>query len=164
MTQPSIEAALTELVTPILTGLPREQHPAVIALAERIAAGRYRAWAEQASAPEAREVLLACAAREEDIAARVEAVTPGADAAQDAARASCPDLPERYAALFDGEPLAAQLARQAEAERVGAGVWRSLAAGSTEPTRGVYLACAALEEASADAVTDLIERGRVQAE
>ncbi len=53
-----------ELIAPIIGNVPEEQRPLLVALAEKIAAGRYRDWAEQASGSD-RHALLACADREE---------------------------------------------------------------------------------------------------
>jgi hypothetical protein len=149
---------LRRLVGPALVGLAPEQQPAIVALAERIAAGRYRAWAERVDDPAVRERLLACAAREEEIAARVEATVPDAAGVQARARADHPDLPDGYAALFAGLSLAEQWALQARAERVGAETWRGLAAADAE-RRDVYLACAGLEEESAAALETLVAEG-----
>src|SRR5580765_7050879 len=67
---------------PILQRLPAAERPLLIAVAERLAAERYRGWAAAASDPAWRAALLACAAREEDIARRVEALYPDAAATQ----------------------------------------------------------------------------------
>jgi hypothetical protein len=155
----TIEVRLTELVGPALAGLAPEEQPAIIALAERIAAGRYRAWAEQIGDGAARATLLACAEREDEIASRVEARVPGAAAVQAAAQAAHPRLAEGYAALFAGLSLPEQLSLQAGAERVGAATWRNLAGAAADPDRRVYLACAELEEASADALETLVASG-----
>ena len=70
-----------DLFATIIGGVPEEQRPLLVALAEKIAAGRYRDWAEQAPAP-ARDELSVCANREEEIARRVEALYPDAVAVQ----------------------------------------------------------------------------------
>ena len=153
-----ITTRLTKLVGPALAGLTPEQQPAIVALAERIAAGRYRAWSEQTSASEVRETLGACATREDEIASRVEATVPDASAVQRGALAAHPGLPDGYAALFEGLSLAEQWALQAEAERVGAATWRNLA-GADEARRDVFLACAELEETNAAALEGLVAAG-----
>lgn len=154
-----IEAKLAELVGPLLAPLPREEQPAIIALAERVAAGRYRAWAEQLISDEIIERLLACAAREDDIATRVEAQTPGAADLQARAMAEHAELADRYAALFSGRTLPEQFAMQARAERAGAATWRALASGSSDASAQTFLACAKLEEASAAELESLIAEG-----
>ena len=159
MTTGGIEARLAELVGPALAGLKPEQQPAIIALAERIAAGRYRAWADQIGDAEGRATLLACVTREEEIASRVEATVPDAKRLQDAAEAAHPHLRDGYAALFTGLSLAEQLSLQAQAERTGAATWRNLAQAAADEIQGVYLACADLEETSATAVEALVASG-----
>ena len=153
----AIEAKLTELIGPVVGSLPEAERPAVIALAERIAAGRYRGWIEHVEDPEARARLAACADREEEIASRVEAIVPDAAGIQAAVKAAHPDLPDGYAALFEGRPLAEQFALQARAERAGAALWRSLAQASEGPARAVFLECAKLEEESAEVLESLKE-------
>jgi len=153
-----VRARLTALVGPALAGLAPEQQPAIVALAERIAATRYRDWAGRVADDDARERLLACAAREEEIASRVEATVPDADAVQRRARADHPGLPDGYAAMFAGLPLAEQWTLQAQAERVGADTWRGLAAADAA-RRDVYLACAELEETSAAVLDALVIEG-----
>ena len=58
-----------EVIAPVLAQVPRERQPLLIALAERMAAERYRGWAGQVEGAAERAQLLACAAREEEIAA-----------------------------------------------------------------------------------------------
>ena len=154
-----IEAKLAELLGPVLAPLATEERPAIIALAERIAAGRYRAWSEQVTEDETRTRLLACAAREEEIATRVEALNPSASDLQARAIEEHGDLPDRYAALFTDLPLAEQFGLQARAERVGAATWRALAGGSEGAAVETFLTCAQLEEVSAETLEALIAEG-----
>ena len=81
-------------------------------------------------------------------------------AAAERLAADHPDLRERYWTIFEGLELAEQFAAQAAAERTGADTWRVFAAESTgtaaEPE---YLACAKLEERSADTLDRLITQG-----
>ena len=154
-----IEAKLGELVGPVLAPLAAEERPAIIALAERIAGERYRAWAEQLDSSEVSARLLACAAREDDIAARVEAITPGSSELQKRVLAEHAELPKRYAALFAGRPLPEQFALQARAERAGSATWRALAGSATGVAAETFLACAGLEEISADVLEALIAEG-----
>jgi hypothetical protein len=155
-TLPDVGAVLA----PLLALLPRAEQPLLIALAERMAAERYRGWAASSPDASARAALLACAAREEEIAAKVEALFPGAAAVQQALRERHPELPELNRSLFAGRPLAEQLAIQASGERLGAATWRSFARREADAARrAALLACAELEEASARAVEALLERG-----
>jgi hypothetical protein len=76
------EAPLPDLAVvlgSLLQRVPDEQKPLLIAIAERRAAERYRRWANEVTEP-GRARLLACAEREEQIAALVEALHPGAAA------------------------------------------------------------------------------------
>ena len=99
--------------------------------------------------------MLACAAREEAIASRVESIHPDAAARQQAIRDAHPDLVAINRSVFEGFPLAQQLAIQAHGERAGAALWRGLAERSEERARDAYLACARLEEESAEFLESL---------
>jgi len=139
-----------EALAPVLSRVPREQQPVLIALAERMAAERYRAWAALASEPAQRAQLLACAEREEEIARRVEALHPEAEALQRDLVAKHPELLELGRTLFAGRPLAEQFRVQARGERLGAATWRSFAKRESDASRrDVLQACAVLEEESA---------------
>ena len=59
-----------ELLSVHLTGVPAEAFPYLLSQLERTAAERYRDWANDV--PSHSEGLLACSAREDDIADRVE--------------------------------------------------------------------------------------------
>jgi hypothetical protein len=152
-------ARLAELLAPIMGSLTSAERPAFVALAERIAAGRYRAWAEQAKQDESRVALLACADREEEIASRVEAATPGAAEIQARVEAEHPDVASGYQSLFDGLALEQQLALQAQAERTGAATWRAFAANAAPALAEIFHACAALEEESATTLEALVAAG-----
>jgi hypothetical protein len=157
-----VSAALPDVgavLAPLLAQVPRAQQPLLIALAERMAAERYRGWAGEWDAPDGRAALLACAAREEEIAAKVEALFPDAAALQRDLRAKHPELPELNRSLFAGRPLAEQFAIQANGERLGAATWRSFARQEEDGARrAALLACAELEEASAKVLDGLLGR------
>ena len=139
-----------EALAPVLARVPREQQPLLIALAERMAAERYRSWAGEVGDTAQREKLIACAGREEEIARRVEALHPDAGAIQRDLVAKHPDVAEINRTLFAGRPLAQQFAIQAAGERLGAATWRSFARDEADASRrDVLLACAELEEANA---------------
>lgn len=138
------------ILGPVLASVPIEERPLLLAIAERLAAERYRGWAADAASPERRAGLLACAAREDEIASRVEAAFPNASTVQARLRAEHPELVTVAGEIFGGRPLLEQLAIQAAGERAGASAWRALAARVPEgPRREAFLACAPLEEASA---------------
>ena len=141
---------VAELLTPLLQRVPARERPLLIALAERMAAARYRGWAAEPGERSHRAGLLACADREEEIARRVESLFPSAASLQRDLLAKHPDLERINRELFAGRPLAEQLAIQARGERLGAATWRSLARQAQgEPERETLLACALLEEESA---------------
>ncbi len=142
--------SVAEIFRPALERVALEQRPLLIALAERLAAVRYRGWADAASNASARTQLLACATREEDIASRVEALHANAEAIQREILEKNPDLQDLNRTLFEGRPVSQQYTIQAQGERLGAATWRSIAQQQTDPSaREVYLACAVLEEESA---------------
>ncbi|NNL68282.1 MAG: hypothetical protein HKP30_18680 [Myxococcales bacterium] len=148
---PDVAAALASL----LARLPRAHQPLLIALAERLAAERYRGWAAQREGS-AREQLLACAEREEEIAGRIEALHPDAAEIQAGIRADHPDLQDVNRSVFAGRPLAEQFAMQAQGERLGAATWRSFAREADPQAREALLACAKLEEESAAVLEALL--------
>jgi hypothetical protein len=138
------------ILAPLLGSVAPAERPLLLAIAERMAAERYRGWAGQVDDAAVRAGLLACAAREDEIASRVESVHADAAAVQARLRAGHPELVEINASIFADRPLAEQFAIQAAGERLGATTWRALAAAHPDPTaRAAFLACAPLEEASA---------------
>jgi hypothetical protein len=147
------DAELPEIghaLAPVLAAVPREQQPLLIALAERLAAARYREWADATHDDRFKRELLECATREESIATRVEGLYPDAAAVQQALLTSHPAVHEISRTLFAGRPLADQFTIQARGERLGAATWRAFAKHATgETARQTFLACALLEEASA---------------
>jgi hypothetical protein len=145
------------ILGPLLARVAADERPLMLALAERLAAERYRGWAARVDDPAVAEGLRRCAAREDEIAARVEAAFADAAAVQARLRAAHPDLPAVADRIFGDRPLAEQWAIQAAGERAGAAAWRALAALRPEDAvRRVFAACAPLEEASAAFLDDLV--------
>ena len=138
---------VAQVLAPVLARTPPERQPLLIAIAERMAADRYRRWAAEPSLAGHRAALLACAGREEDIAARVEALHADADAIQRELRGG--GLEEVNRRVFAGLALRAQLTVQMRGERLGAATWRAFARHAPDAARAVFLACAELEEVSA---------------
>ena len=150
---------LAEIVGGLLARVPREQRPLFIALAERMAAERYRGWAGETAVGDRAAEILACAEREETIARNVEGLHPDARKIQDELLAQYPELVEMNRSIFADRPLEDQFEIQARGERIGATTWRAFAAGSTDPSvRDTYLACAELEEESADLLESIVEK------
>jgi hypothetical protein len=148
------------LLASILARVPREQQPLLIALAERRAAQRYRAWADEPTLAARAAELRACADREEAIADRVEGLHPDADRLQAALVNDTPELDEVNRTLFAGRPLTDQLTVQARGERLGAATWRSFARAEPDPRRrDVLLSCATLEEDSARVLESILAAG-----
>jgi hypothetical protein len=148
--------SLTLLLAPFTRGLVGAEQPAFMGRLERLAAERYRAWAQQF--PAHADALLACAQREERIAERAERLFP-MNAAQAAKLAALlPEVRRVYASLFVGLPLPDQLALQASAERQGANVWRALIASQAPPAalREELEHSARLEEESAEHLAALL--------
>lgn len=143
------------LLGPFISEVPEEGRPRFLALLERGAAERYRAWAREL--PEHGETLLACAAREDEIADRVEKLYPIAPALEKEIAQPLPRARDAYLDVFAGLPVRQQLAIQASAERQGAAAWRGLASQhEAEAVRQELERCARLEEASADQLDSLL--------
>lgn len=143
------------LLAPYIGQVPAEAMPRFLALLERGAADRYRHWADLL--PAHRDVLLTCAAAEDEIADRVDAVFALHPDHADALHAPLPAARDTYVAAFEGHDVWDQLRIQADAERQGAHAWRSIAARTDDVAVITELsACSALEEASADRLDALI--------
>ena len=124
---------------------------------ERLAAERYRIWAGHHEDPAVKAGLLACADREEEIAARVESLDPKSIAIQKELLSDHPELMELNRTLFEGRPLDVQFAMQAEGERAGAAAWLAYAAGASDPSAQELLrSCSLLEQANADFLQGLL--------
>jgi hypothetical protein len=148
------------LVAPLMAQIPGEAWPLFLAHLERGAADRYRHWA--AECPEHGDVLLACGAREDEIADRVEAAWPPASDEVAARMASLlPGAKQIYLGLFDGLTLDQQWQLQADAELQGSAAWRGISRGVTDDAMLAALRrCSELEEESSLAVRALISTTR----
>lgn len=137
-----------QVLGPFVAAIPEAGRPGFLAFLERAAAGRYRAWA--AEFPPLSEGLLACAAREEEIATRAERLFPLDAALREAINAQGPGAGAAFTAVFAGLSVAEQMRLQAGAERQGGAAWRAIAAQqSDQAARSELETCATLEEASA---------------
>jgi hypothetical protein len=151
---PDLAAALGS----VFAGVSREQQPLLAALAERMAAERYRSWAaDPANGADAFE-LLACAEREEKIAGLVESLDARAAGIQSELLAKNPNLEAINRGVFEGHPLCQQFATQAEGERLGAAMWRAFASEHSGSSRETFLVCVELEEASAAVLEAILAR------
>ena len=111
---------LGEVFARVLAKVEPAQQPLLIAIAERLAAERYRGWVKEPAMSAHAAALRACAEREDAIAGRVEALFPDAAAIQRALLAQSPDLADVNRAVFAGRPLPVQFRIQAQGERLGA--------------------------------------------
>lgn len=136
-----------ELLAEHLGAVPPEAYPYLLSQLERTAAARYRGWAEEV--PEHREDLLACAAREDEIADRVEALFPPSDEHRALVADIIPRAKDTYYAAFEPYTPAEQMTIQANAERQGANAWQTLKAAYPDHAEALD-ALSAIELASAD--------------
>ncbi len=144
-----------QLLAPYIGQVPPSIMPRFLALLERGAADRYREWA--AMLPAHAEVLLQCAASEDEIADRIESVFSLDEALRDELVAPLPGAKRTYYDAFSGMDVWDQLRVQANAERQGAQAWRNIATRTTDDRVLAELAaCSALEEESADRLDALI--------
>jgi rubrerythrin len=144
-------------VRPLIQALPRAIQPRLIAELERAAAERYQAWAASCPEPAQAEGLRDCAAREQEVARRVEALFPSHTDERRYFSDALPRLAEAYRSAFVHRSVTDQYAIQAAAERRGAEFWRSLATSLSDPAaRKVLSSCADLEERSAQFLEALL--------
>lgn len=124
---------IAEVLGAVFARVSEAERPLLLAAAERLAAERYRGWADEHPDPNATRGLRACAEREDAIAARVEALVPDAEARTRAIFEKLPELPDLNRSLFAGRPLIDQFTMQASGERAGASTWEAFAAQSDDP-------------------------------
>lgn len=136
-----------ELLAEHLGGVPAEAYPYLLSQLERTAADRYRQWAEDV--PSHRDGILQCAAREDDIADRVEAMFPPTDAHRALVAEIIPKAKATYYAAFEPYTPVEQMTIQANAERQGANAWQTLKAAYPEKSAELD-ALSAIERSSAD--------------
>ncbi len=154
-----IEYAMTdipnfgELLAPHLSAVPPEAFPFLLSQLERTAAARYRGWAEDV--PDHRDGLMACAAREDDIADRVEALFPPSPEHRALVMATIPAAKATYYEVFEGLTPIEQMTIQANAERQGANAWQNLIDAYPEHTDALN-ALSATEVESADYLDQLL--------
>ena len=148
---------LGEAVRPVFDSVPEAHRPLLVALLERSAARRYRAWAARPELAARASDLRRCADREEEIAARVERLYSDAKQIQAQLLATLPDLDAVGRSLFGPLALLDQLRVQARGEHLGSATWKALAGAEGDPERSkALLACAPLEEASAEILERIV--------
>jgi hypothetical protein len=116
-----------DLLGGMMAALKPHQRPILIAMLERVAAGRYRQWAADPCYGEHRDALLACGEREIQIAERIEALYDDAATVQQEIQAQMPTLAGVEEQLFGGRTVPEQFAVLEAGERSGGKVWAQLA-------------------------------------
>ena len=148
---------LAKILGQALQHIEPGQRQLLLAALERLAAQRYRMWADEHLDPAVKEGLLACAEREDEIARRVESLRPNATEIQNKLLADHPELLDLNRTLFEGRPIKDQFTMQAQGERAGAAVWRAYAAAVADPSAQELLqSCSPLEEANAAFLQSLL--------
>jgi hypothetical protein len=141
----------------VLRGIDPAQQPVLLAKLERLAAERYKRWANDHPVESVRKGLLECADREETVAERIESLFPNAATIQNNLLAENPSLLELNRTLFEGRSLDVQFAMQAAGERAGAAAWQAYAAGTSDcDAQRIIASCSALEQANADFLQTLL--------
>jgi hypothetical protein len=143
-----------QLLAPQLSAVPAEAMPYLLSQLERTAAARYRSWASDL--PEHAAGILDCAARETDIADRVEKLFPPSESQRVLVDEVASSAQATYYAVFEGLTPAEQMTIQENAERQGAGAWQNLKAAYPEQAAELDT-LSATELASADYLATLLE-------
>lgn len=154
------ETALPDIASMLvqtISSVPEAARPRLLALLERTAAGRYESWAKElpAHAP----ALLACAARENEIAATAEKIFPLDAAGREKLETPLQSTREAYFAALAPLSIRDQFRLQAIAERAGGGAWRAMAAAlPDQKARAALERSGDLEEANAAALDELVAK------
>jgi hypothetical protein len=145
-----------ELLATHLEQVPAEGLPYMLSQLERTAAERYRGWAD--AVPGHRDGLLACAAREDEIADRVEALFPPTSEHRALVLSLIPAARDTYYAVFAEYSALEQMTIQANAERQGANAWQGLK--EAYPAKAGQLdELSAIEIRSADYLDTILGQG-----
>lgn len=153
MAQPQ---SIVEAFEPLLPELAEEEIPMAVAMIERIAAQQYRAWADGADDPIERAGLIACADREDEIAAFIESIDPDAASRVAELNARFPDLQERYDSVLAGRSREEQLRIQSEGELGGADYMRQFAEATDGAVSARFASLAFCEEANSKFLAALL--------
>lgn len=144
---------------PLLPQVSPEEIPMVIAILERVAATYYRNWAQDAENSVERDGLLACAAREDEIASFIESLESDCQARAAELHRRFPDFEARYEAIMAGRTRTDQLRIQAEGEMGGAGYMSQFAAATEGAVSARFESLACCEEANSRFLRRLIGEG-----
>lgn len=150
---PDFDALLGDMASQVDT----KKRPLLIAMLERVAAAKYREWAEDGDHRARRTELLGCAAREEEIATKIEALYPKAQALQQEIAEAMPALAQVPEDLFGGRSVIHQMAVLAAGERSGGRLWADLAkAEKSADAREAMESCGPLEDANAEVLEGIL--------
>jgi hypothetical protein len=153
MAQP---ASIVEAFAPLVPHVAQHEVAMLIAMIERLAADRYRGWAAATDDPNERAGLLACAAREDEIAEFIESLETDAAARIAELNSRFPDLNDRYESVMAGRNRAEQLRIQSEGELGGADYMRQFAAAHAGAVAARFASLACCEEANSRYLRALI--------
>jgi hypothetical protein len=148
--------SVAEAFEPLLPLVTPEEVPMVVAVLERIAATKYRDWAEQADDTVERDGMLACAQREDEIAEFIESLQTDPQSMEASLRERIPDFEQRYDAVMAGLSRTEQLRIQAEGEMGGADYMGQFAAASEGAVAARFESLALCEEANSKYLFRLI--------
>jgi hypothetical protein len=154
MSQPE---SVTDAFLPLVSQISEAEIPMFIAILERIAASNYRSWADSATDHVERDGLLACEAREIEIAAFIESIYPDPNATIAAITEKLPDLKALYGSVLAGRSRQEQLRIQSEAELGGADFMRQFAAANTGAIAARFISLAACEESNSHFLAALLD-------
>ena len=98
--------SLLEVLVPVIEGAPAEDLPLLLAWLERIAAEKYRVWAQQTTDDVECKGLMDCAFREDAIAEFIEFIEPQAEARTRSLKEQFPDMDALYDSVMAGHDRA----------------------------------------------------------
>jgi hypothetical protein len=149
--------SLLEVLVPIIESAPAQELPLLLAWLERMAADKYRVWAQQATDDVERKGLMDCAFREDAIAEFIEFVEPQAESRTSSLKKLFPDMQALYDSVMAGQDRSEQLRRQAEGELGGANFLRQFAEAHSGAVAAQFEALAHYEEANSSFLSRLIK-------
>lgn len=148
--------SITDAFLPLVPEIPEEQIPMMIAILERIAAAKYRGWAGSSEDPIERSGLLACEARELEIADFIESLYPDPTSVVDSITKKFPDLEARYDAVMAGRTREEQFRIQSSAELGGVDFMQQFASANSGAVAARFVSLASCEEANSKFLAALI--------
>ena len=150
--------SIVEAFEPLLPQLAEAEIPMMLAILERIAAEKYRGWADGSDDPIERDGLLACASREDEIAEFIESLDAKSQALSAELHGRFPDLRERYDSVMKGRSRIEQLRIQSEGELGGADYMRQFSEAFEGAVSARFASLALCEEANSMFLSELIKK------